>query len=101
VPHTAERDDDRRSDPAARRGVGQRPLQFAEPREDDAGAVGELGVARIGEGIDGGPIHMHSRIGEADDNWSFTIIGRRISHSHSILLRRNIASDGWSAHRRR
>jgi hypothetical protein len=90
-----------RRDPAAARGFRQRPLEFAEPGKDDTGPVTELGVVGVGKGIDGGGIHVHRRIGQADDYWSFAIIRRRISHSHSILLRRNIASDGWSVHRRR
>jgi hypothetical protein len=28
---------------------------------------------------------VHRRVGQANDYWSFTIIWRRISHSHSIL----------------
>jgi hypothetical protein len=40
---------------------------------------------------------VHRRIGHADDYWGFTIIGRRISHGHSILYRKNNASDGQIA----
>jgi hypothetical protein len=52
-----------------------------EAREDDTGSVAKLGIARVGKSIDGGRVHVHRRIGQADDNWSFTIIRRRISHS--------------------
>jgi hypothetical protein len=94
VPYSAQRDDDRRRYPAAAGRVGQRALEFAETGEDDPGAVTELRVARIGKRIDGGRVHVHRRIGQTNDYWCFTIIRRGISHSHSILIRRNIASDG-------
>jgi hypothetical protein len=55
-------------------------LEFAEPGEDDAGAVRELGVMHIGKGVDGGGVHVHRRVGHTNDYWGFTIIRRRISH---------------------
>ncbi len=58
----------------------QRALEFAEPGEDDAGAVRELGVMHIGKGVDGGGVHVHRRVGHTNDYWGFTIIRRRISH---------------------
>jgi hypothetical protein len=61
------------------------PWSFAEPGEDDAGAVWELGIVRVWKRVDGGGVHVHRRIGHTDDYGSFTIIRRRISHGHSIL----------------
>jgi hypothetical protein len=72
-------------------------LEFVEPGEDDAGAMGELGIVRVGKRVDGGGVHVHRRIGHPNDYWSFTIIWRRISHCHSILSRTSNASDGQIA----
>jgi hypothetical protein len=51
----------------------------------------------IGKGVDGGGVHVHSRVGHTNDYWGFTIIRRRISHDYSILCRTNNASDGQIA----
>ena len=72
--HTAERDDDRRGHPAAARGVGERVLKFAKTGEDHIRTVRELGIARIGEGVDRGGVHVHRRIGQTNDYWGFAII---------------------------
>ena len=72
-------------------------LEFAEPGEDDAGAVWELGIVRVWKRVDGGGVHVHRRICHADDYGSFTIIRRRISHGHSILYQTDNASDGQIA----
>jgi len=57
-----------------------------ETLQDHTCAVGVLRITGVGERVDRGCIHVHRRVGQSDNYWSFSVI-RRLGHSHSILRR--------------
>ncbi|SHS85960.1 Uncharacterised protein [Mycobacteroides abscessus subsp. abscessus] len=81
--HPAQRDDHRGRHPTAAGGLRDRTLKLAQTAENYGNAFAVLRVAGVGQGVDGGRVHVHRGIDEADNDWGFSVIRHDFRHDPS------------------